>query len=95
MATHDASSDIGRARKRTEDLRFLTGNGQYVDDIVLDGMVHAFILRSPHAHARMLAVDTANAAASPGVLAVLTGTDQAADEHQPVAPGRAGERVYR
>lgn len=70
---------IGQSITRTEDLRFLTGRGQYVDDIVLPGMAHAFMVRSPYAHARIRSLDTAAAAASPGVLAVLTHADLARD----------------
>jgi carbon-monoxide dehydrogenase large subunit len=86
MATPTPGSEIGRSRTRTEDLRFLTGGGRYVDDLVLDGMAHAFILRSPHAHARVLGVDVGAAAASAGVFAVLTGADQAADRIAPLPP---------
>jgi carbon-monoxide dehydrogenase large subunit len=56
-----------------EDARFIRGRGNYLDDIVLPGMLHMAILRSPHAHARILSIDTAAAAASPGVIAVVTG----------------------
>ena len=80
------SREIGSSRKRIEDARLLTGRGCYVDDMVLDGMVHAFILRSPHAHAHLHAVDAAAAARSPGVLAVLTRDEQAADGIGPLPP---------
>ena len=80
------STEIGSSRKRIEDARLLTGRGCYVDDMVLDGMVHAFILRSPHAHAHLNAIDAAEAAASPGVLAVLTRDEQAADGIGPLPP---------
>src|SRR5207302_24122 len=60
-------------RKRTEDARFIRGQGNYLDDIVLPGMLHMAILRSPHAHARIRSVDTAAASAVPGVVAVVTG----------------------
>ena len=52
---------IGKSVKRGEDKRFLTGKGHYTDDIVLPGMVHAYILRSPFAHARINSVDTSAA----------------------------------
>jgi carbon-monoxide dehydrogenase large subunit len=71
--------EFGKSRQRTEDLRFLTGRGCYVDDMAPEGLTHACILRSPHAHAVVRGIDTADAAASPGVLAVLTARDQAAD----------------
>ncbi|MBX9702133.1 MAG: xanthine dehydrogenase family protein molybdopterin-binding subunit, partial [Acetobacteraceae bacterium] len=69
---------IGASVKRKEDLRFLSGRGQYTDDIVRPGQTHAFILRSPHAHAQINGIDTAAAAAMPGVVAIYTGADLAA-----------------
>jgi carbon-monoxide dehydrogenase large subunit len=71
---------IGQPVRRVEDWRFLTGHGHYVDDQVLLRQAYAVMLRSPHAHARIRAIDTAAAAAAPGVLAVLTGDDLARDE---------------
>jgi len=53
---------IGESIKRREDARFLRGRGNYLDDIVLPGMLHMAIVRSPHAHARIRGVDTAEAA---------------------------------
>lgn len=64
---------------RVEDQRLLSGQGQYTDDIVLPGMAYAYVLRSPHAHAKIVAVDTSTAKSAPGVLAILTGTDVSAD----------------
>ncbi len=64
---------IGKAVERREDARFLTGRGQYTDDISLPGQTHGVFLRSPHAHARIRSVDTSAAAQAPGVLAVFTG----------------------
>src|SRR5437588_1884627 len=69
---------IGQGVPRFEDPRLLRGGGRYIDDTVLPGMAHGFVLRSPHAHARIRSIDTAKAAAAPGVLAVLTGADWAA-----------------
>lgn len=66
---------IGASVPRVEDRRILTGRGKYVDDVHLPGMAHAAFLRSPLAHARIIALDTAEAARAPGVLAVLTGAD--------------------
>ncbi|MBI3108953.1 MAG: molybdopterin-dependent oxidoreductase, partial [Candidatus Rokubacteria bacterium] len=66
---------IGRALKRVEDPRFLTGRATYVDDLRMPGMLHLAILRSPHAHARILRVDTRGASTVPGVAAVLVGDD--------------------
>ncbi len=70
--------DVGNAVARTEDRRLLSGGGRYVDDIAPPRAVRAHFLRSPHAHADIRAIDTAAAAAMPGVLAVLTGADYAA-----------------
>ena len=66
---------IGKSVKRLEDKRFITGKGNYTDDIVLPGLTHGYILRSPYAHARIVRIDTAAAAAMPGVVAVFTGKD--------------------
>ncbi|WP_198968618.1 xanthine dehydrogenase family protein molybdopterin-binding subunit [Xylophilus sp. ASV27] len=66
---------IGEAVRRKEDLRFLTGAGQYTDDVVLAHQSHAFFVRSPHAHARIRGIDSAAASAMPGVLRVFTGQD--------------------
>ncbi len=70
---------IGKPLKRLEDRRFITGQGRYVDDINLPGQCHAWFLRAPHAHARIRSIDTAAARSMPGVVAVLTGADLAAD----------------
>nr|MBA2576101.1 molybdopterin-dependent oxidoreductase [Euzebyaceae bacterium] len=67
---------IGFGRlKRKEDPRFIRGKGRYIDDITLPGMLHGAILRSPVAHARIVSIDTTEAAAHPGVRAVITGKD--------------------
>lgn len=68
---------IGARLPRPEAQRLVAGNGRYTDDIVLARMSHAVFLRSPHAHARILAIDTAEAAGMPGVIAVVTGDDLA------------------
>ena len=73
------ANGIGEAVRRKEDQRFITGKGQYTDDINRPGQVYAYILRSPFAHARVTAVNTAPALAIDGVVAVLTGADMAAD----------------
>ena len=67
------SFGIGQHVPRTEDPRLLTGRGTYVDDIVLPRMAHAAIVYANAAHADIRRIDTAAAAAAPGVLAVLTG----------------------
>jgi carbon-monoxide dehydrogenase large subunit len=66
---------IGCSRKRKEDPRFIQGKGNYVDDIKLSGMLHAEIVRSPYAHARIVSIDKSEALALPGVHAVLTADD--------------------
>ncbi|MBK1657611.1 xanthine dehydrogenase family protein molybdopterin-binding subunit [Paracraurococcus ruber] len=66
---------IGASVKRKEDLRFLSGRGQYTDDINRPGQTYAYILRSPHAHARITGIDLAAAKAMPGVVAIFTGDD--------------------
>src|SRR5215472_5179221 len=81
-----ARSVIGDAPKRREDLRFLTGQGRYLDDLAFDGMANAVVLRSPHAHARIERIGTVKARAMPGVLAVLTAADARADGLQPLRP---------
>ncbi|HJP21390.1 MAG TPA: xanthine dehydrogenase family protein molybdopterin-binding subunit [Alphaproteobacteria bacterium] len=70
---------LGQAAPRVEDQRFLTGGGRYTDDIDLAGQVWAHMLRSPHAHASIRSIDVEAARAMPGVLAVFTGSDVAAD----------------
>lgn len=68
---------FGSGIRRREDPRLITGQASYTDDITLPGMVHAAILRSPHAHARVNSIDTSAAKSAPGVLAVYTGADTA------------------
>jgi aerobic carbon-monoxide dehydrogenase large subunit len=67
----------GQAVRRVEDRALLRGEGRFTDDLTLPGQTHLVFLRSPHAHARILSVDTAPALAVPGVVAVLTGDDVA------------------
>ena len=69
---------LGASRKRVEDNRFLRGKGNYVDDIVLPGMLHMEILRSPVAHAKIKSIDVSKAWEVPGVRLVLTGETLAA-----------------
>ncbi len=66
---------VGSPIERLEDLRFLTGRGQYVDDLAAENMLHAVILRSSVAHGRILSIDTSAARARPGVHAVITAAD--------------------
>jgi aerobic carbon-monoxide dehydrogenase large subunit len=80
---------LGQPVPRTEDPRLLTGRGRYTDDFVLPRLAHAYVLRSPYAHARIRAVDIRAAQQMLGVLAVLTGEDWAAEKFgapRPVIP---------
>ena len=61
--------------RRIEDPRLLIGGGRYTDDIAMPGVAHGVVLRSPHAAAKILSIDTSGALAVPGVLAVITGKD--------------------
>ncbi|WP_042299286.1 xanthine dehydrogenase family protein molybdopterin-binding subunit [Paraburkholderia kururiensis] len=70
---------IGASVKRKEDYRFLTGSGQYTDDIVLPQQAYAVFVRSPYAHATIQSVNTDAAKSMPGVIAVFTGADLAAE----------------
>lgn len=66
---------IGKSVKRVEDQRFITGKGNYTDDIILPGMTYGYVVRSPYAHAKIKSVDTSEAEALDGVVAVFTGED--------------------
>ena len=67
---------FGSSIKRREDPRLITGQGNYVDDIKLVGMLHAVFVRSPHAHAKIKSVETSKAEALEGVVAVTVGNDE-------------------
>src|ERR1700674_1581636 len=91
---------IGQGVPRFEDPRLVRGEGRYVGDIALPGMAFGHVLRSPHAHARILGLDVSEAKAAPGVLAVLTGADwQASGFGDLPVPGgmkrRDGSPLYR
>jgi aerobic carbon-monoxide dehydrogenase large subunit len=75
---------VGQSVRRTEDIRFVTGHGQYTDDLRFDRETSAAFLRSPHAHARIVSIDTAAAKAAPGVIAVLTQADLEAAGARPM-----------
>ena len=75
---------IGQPLVRKEDLRLVTGQGRFSDDFSVDSETHMAIVRSPHPHARIAAVDADTAKAMPGVLAVLTGADALADGLKPI-----------
>ena len=88
---------IGARVPRREDAALLTGRGRFIDDVDRAHQAHAWIVRSPHAHARILSIDTADAAA-PGVVAVLTHRELEADGVAPLSEpngviGRNGERT--
>src|SRR3982750_4620565 len=90
---------IGQSVRRREAPRLLTGRGRYYDDLKLAGELHAAILRSPHAHAEIRSIDTRAALQMPGVHAVLTGKDYAADGLDTMPPRpphrpRAGGPMY-
>ena len=89
--THD---HIGESVRRREDFRFLTGHGNYIDDIELDGMVHAMVLRSPEAHADIASIDASEALALDGVLAVVTGEDWKAAGYGPI-PTKSRVRKFK
>ena len=74
------ATGIGAAVRRKEDLRFITGKGQYTDDISRPGETRALFVRSPHAHAKIKAIDATAARTMSGVVAVLTGADLANDK---------------
>ena len=76
---NDSTFGIGTASPRVEDARLLQGRGRYAADVALPGQAYLHVLRSPHAHAKLGTIDSAAARAAPGVLAVLTGAEVAAD----------------
>jgi len=71
---------IGQPVRRVEDVRFMTGQGRYTDDVNVEGQAYICYLRSPHAHAEITSMDTTAAKAAPGVVAVFTGADVKADK---------------
>ena len=77
---------MGESPRRREDARFVTGHGAYLDDLTFERLVHAVVLRSPHAHALIKSIDTAAARSAPGVLVVLSATDAMADGLKPLRP---------
>jgi carbon-monoxide dehydrogenase large subunit len=75
-----SATGIGAAVRRKEDFRFITGQGQYTDDVVRPGETRALFVRSPHARAKIKSIDVSAAKTMPGVVGVLTGADLAADK---------------
>ena len=67
---------MGQPVRRSEDRRFITGAGRYTDDIELPRQAIGYVLRSPHAHATIRAIDIAAVQAAPGVLGIFTGADR-------------------
>ena len=82
-----ARNAFGQPMRRKEDVRLLLGQGRFTADLLRPGMAHAAMIRSPHAHAVVTGIDAAAARAMPGVLAVLTGADYAADGLGGITPG--------
>jgi aerobic carbon-monoxide dehydrogenase large subunit len=78
--TATAEPEVGKARRRKEDEHLITGRTRWTDNLVLPGMQHLAILRSPLAHARITGIDTSEARSMPGVVAVFTGADLAAEQ---------------
>ena len=83
---------IDQSVSRLEDPRLLKGGGRYMDDLNIPIMAHRYVLRSPHAHARIRGIDTSAAETTPGVFAVLTGADCAIDGLGPVSCDMVLER---
>jgi carbon-monoxide dehydrogenase large subunit len=75
-----SATGIGAAVRRKEDFRFITGKGQYTDDINRPGQTYIYFVRSPHAHAKIKSIDSTEAKGMAGVVAVLTGADLANDK---------------
>ncbi|HEY3916735.1 MAG TPA: xanthine dehydrogenase family protein molybdopterin-binding subunit [Stellaceae bacterium] len=88
MASNDFG--IGKPVRRKEDLRLLTGRGRYTVDIDIPGGAWAVLLRSPHAHARVLRIDSARARALPSVITILTGADVVAEGIKPAGTDQQG-----
>src|SRR5260370_7724870 len=88
---------VGKRIRRREDPRLITGTATYVDDMVMPGMHHAAIVRSPHAAAKIRSINIQAAASAPGVLAVFTGKDTAHIAPVPCGgslPGLRGPHHY-
>ena len=75
----ESTLEVGRARLRKEDQRLITGRTRYTDNILVPGMLHLGMVRSPMAHAKITSIDVDQAKSSPGVVAVFTGADLAND----------------
>ena len=89
---------IGQPLRRHEDLKFLTGNGRYVDDVRVSDAAHAAFVRSPHAHARIVRIDGKASTSMPGVLAIVTGQDWTDSGHGSLpmlSPVKSADGVHR
>lgn len=91
---------IGQPVRRKEDVRLLTGQGRYTDDFNVPGQLYATFLRSPQAHAKILSIDTTDALAAPGVVAIYTSADLIADKIAPLPSdidikNRQGEEAFK
>ncbi|HEY4135258.1 MAG TPA: xanthine dehydrogenase family protein molybdopterin-binding subunit [Alphaproteobacteria bacterium] len=91
---------IGQPVRRKEDSRLLTGRGRYTDDVNIDGQAFAYFLRSPYAHAKIVSLDTTDALAAPGVVAIYTSADIIADGVKPIpceanAKSLSGEVIFK
>ena len=78
--TAEENTGLGAPIRRVEDERMLTGKGRYVDDLSMPGTCHAYVVRSPHAHARIVKIDSSKVSMAPGVVLVLTGEDAAKED---------------
>ncbi len=85
VSERPSGGHVGRAMRRKEDPRMITGRGRYIDDITVPGTLYAAIVRSPEAHAKITSIDTSAAAARDDVVAVFTGDDLASDFAAPMA----------
>src|SRR5262245_16608724 len=97
--TRSAREGFGKPVLRKDDARLLVGQGCYSDDVNLPRQAHTCFVRSPHAHALIERIDAGAALATPGVIAVLTGKDAAADGMKPLThspmPGNPHEEMIR
>jgi len=97
--TRAARDGVGQPVRRKDDARLLVGAGCYSDDVNLPGQAYACFVRSPHAHARVGRIETADARATPGVIAVLTGAEATADGVKPLThspmPANPHEEIVR
>src|SRR5580765_3146410 len=82
--SQEAPQGIGKSVRRREDARLVAGQSRFTDDVNLPGQAHAYVIRSPHAHARVLNIDARGVLGRSGVIAVLTGRDAEGDGLRPI-----------